>query len=253
MTIQQAILPFENKLENILKDYFVIYKPRDVVSGDFYWANTIYDGKSKVNMLVVVDCTGHGIPGAFMTLIGHTLLDKIVNTLKITNPAKILEILHVEVRKVLKQKFTQNNYGMDMGVLVWKQLNNGTCKLNFSGAKNHLYYYHAENKYLDILKGDRTAIGGQQQDNVHFNNRELILPKGSHIYMATDGFEDQNNVKRRSFGRKKLAEQLKNNVCQPASIQKHNLLNMLNEHMSGTNQRDDILLIGFKLIEEAIS
>ena len=248
LTIQQAILPFENKLEKILMDYFVIYKPKDVVSGDFYWANTIFEGRTKVNILAVVDCTGHGIPGAFMTLIGNTLLDKIVNTLKISDPAKILEILHLEVRKVLKQKFNRNNYGMDMGIVAWEEQKDGNFKITFAGAKNHLYYFNPCSENIALLKGDRVAIGGQQNDDISFTNKEIILPLESSIYMATDGFEDQNNVKRRSFGRKRLVKHLQENIHQPLAIQRQNLANALDEHMVGTTQRDDILLVGFKIV-----
>ncbi|MEO1654976.1 MAG: triple tyrosine motif-containing protein, partial [Bacteroidota bacterium] len=136
-TIQQAILPLPEKQKEILKEFFVIDRPKDVVSGDFYWLEKTYN---RLKLLAVVDCTGHGVPGAFMTLIGTTLLDKIVNSQGVADPAHILHLLHQEVREVLKQEHNGNNFGMDMGIVTWKQREDQQYEVAYSGAKNSMYY-----------------------------------------------------------------------------------------------------------------
>ena len=132
-TIQQAVLPYQEKMDELLKKYFVINLPKDVVSGDFFWLNEA-EGKT---ILIVADCTGHGVPGAFMTLIGVNLLDKIIRVWGITDPASILTRLHEEVQIVLRQQETGNRDGMDMVAITLEQQENKTL-LTFSGAKNNL-------------------------------------------------------------------------------------------------------------------
>ena len=242
-TIQQAILPYQEKLEVLFQDHFIIYHPKDVVSGDFYWLSKI---KQKI-VIVVADCTGHGVPGAFMTLIGNSLLDKIIRAYQITDPARILTRLHEEVKAVLKQKYTGNNYGMDAIVVTLEEGQNQEKRISFCGAKNSLYYFKDNYTEIQELKGDRRAIGGYQNETIPFTNHEICLDSGSVLYLGTDGYVDQNNVKRKRLGSKRFIAALKDTIHLPMHKQKEELEKMLQTHMEGTHQRDDILLFGLKL------
>ena len=248
-TIQETILPHKDKLDQILKDYFVINQPKDVVSGDFYWLSSFkaQDNHKELNILTVADCTGHGIPGALISLIGNTLLDKIVSTWKILEPSKILNALHQEINSYLKQNNNQNNYGMNMGILAWIKLNDGSYQIIFSGAKNALYFQKTGTEEIQVLQGERRAIGGLQNEEIPFTNQQINLPVGSMIYMGTDGYENQNNPKRKKLSRKKLIQILNDQKQLSLNTQKKNLEQALDKHMNGTLQRDDILFLGFKL------
>jgi ligand-binding sensor domain-containing protein/serine phosphatase RsbU (regulator of sigma subunit)/GAF domain-containing protein len=246
--IQQAILPYRTKMDELLKDYFIIYKPKDGVSGDFYWLNQI----QNKTMLVVADCTGHGVPGAFMTLIGNTLLDKIIKVGQITNPANVLNRLHQEIQIILRQKESKNNSnGMDVVVLCMEKMEDDKTKIVFCGAKNPIYYISATDtdQKINILEGDRKSIGGEQNENISFTNQEIILTKNSLIYLGSDGLIDQNNPKRKTFGAKKLMQLLEDNADLSLSKQQALLEIALDMHQQGTEQRDDILFMGIKMTD----
>jgi serine phosphatase RsbU (regulator of sigma subunit) len=147
ISIQTAVLPYKQKLDDLLKEYFVIYKPKDMVSGDFYWLNKIHH---KI-YLAAVDCTGHGVPGAFMSLIANNLLDKIIRVWDIYSPEEILERMHQEVQIVLRQNETDNNSGMDMGILVMERNENG-AKILFAGARRPMYYILPQSNEVEELK-----------------------------------------------------------------------------------------------------
>ena len=238
-TIQEAVLPYQTKLDHLLENYFIINQPKDVVSGDFYWLNEI---NGKV-ILVVADCTGHGIPGAFMTLIGANLLDKIIRIRQVTQPNDILNQLHEEVQAVLKQHYTTNNKGMDASVVSLEK-KNGQTIIQFSGAKNNFYYY---SDGLYELKGDRKSIGGIQDESIRFTNQQLTLPAGGMLYLGSDGLEDQNNRERKKFGRKRLQVLLSNIATLPVDDQKTKIEKTLEHYMQDTEQRDDILWMGIQV------
>jgi ligand-binding sensor domain-containing protein len=243
-TIQQAILPHPEKLDRLLGDYFVLYQPKDVVSGDFYWLSQV----ENQTILVIADCTGHGVPGAFMTLIGNSILDKLVKVLKIINPAEILTQLHHEVYDKLKQEFSGNNYGMDAIVLNISASENGVKKIIFAGAKNSIYCLAAGNEQkVQEFKGSRRAIGGHQNEEIIFENQEVTLPKNSMVYVGTDGYVDQNNAKRKKMGYEKFIQLICQNADLPLNQQKLNFQKILEEHSQGTLQRDDILLMGIRV------
>jgi serine phosphatase RsbU (regulator of sigma subunit) len=261
--IQQAILPHESKFKQLLQDYFIIYQPKDVVSGDFYWINSIKTHQhqdvfprpatpavlkeTQKVVLAAVDCTGHGVPGAFMSLIGHMLLDRIVNVLKITNPAKILTRLDREVLNILTKNGVHSDGGMDMSLVVLEQLADGQTQIDFAGAKSHMIYIDIHHPTLQEVKGNRKAIGREINNPIVFENHRITLPKGSLLYLRSDGFTDQNNVKRRKFGTRRLKQTLEK-VHQLSLIEQKVFLNtLLERYMRDTEQRDDILLIGVKL------
>lgn len=242
-TIQHAILPYQAKLDDLLEAYFIIYKPRDVVSGDFYWLNKI----NHKTVLVTMDCTGHGVPGAFMSLIGNTLLDKIIRVWEVMNPAEILSKLNEDIQIMLRQEETGNNSGMDMTIIIWEEFTNGQVKLEFAAAKQELFYIEPQAEEIKELKGDRKFIGGKIREHQTFSNHCLTLEKGTLLYLGSDGLEDQNDNKRKKFGRKRLKSLLLENSKLPLDSQKEIIENALQEHMQSTIQRDDILWMGIRL------
>ncbi|OJJ17847.1 hypothetical protein BKI52_28730 [marine bacterium AO1-C] len=239
-TIQEAILPQKDKFHHIFADHFIINRPKDVVSGDFYWLHKTID---KI-ILVVADCTGHGVSGAFMTLIGANLLDKIIKVQQIDDPAEILTRLHLEVLEALKQKETQNNNGMDAVVIAVENLL-GEIKLDFAGAKNNLLVWSAGE--LQELKGARKAIGGYQSESLFFESSHITLQQGDLIYLGSDGMEDQNNAKRRKFSRKRIKSLIQDSWHLTLSDQRQRLEAALDAHKKDEPQRDDILWIGLKV------
>jgi len=240
-TIQNAILP---SITEIQKKYsiFILYKPKDIVSGDFYW----YVSIDKYDFIVVADCTGHGVPGAFMSMISSRLLNEVVVESKIFEPKDILENLDTKILKALKKEETEVNDGMDL-CLCRIEKQNTDYQVVYSGAKRPIVYL--KNKNLDILKSDRRSIGGQRKkNNVEFTNQELNLSKNDTIYMFTDGYADQNDKNRTRFGTSRLVnniELLKNNdmVEQQQILQKQ-----LAEWQNNEEQRDDITILGLQFI-----
>ncbi|TAE00126.1 MAG: tetratricopeptide repeat protein, partial [Bacteroidetes bacterium] len=196
--IQQAILPKPEQLSSFFCDHFIIYLPKDVVSGDFYWFAEIESSNllNKKSILVLADCTGHGVPGAFMTMIGNTLLHETINIKNIHEPDQILMHIDSGIRTVLNQKDSKNYDGMDVGVCLFEKIENQQTKITFSGAKSSLFYI-ANDEILQ-LTGDRLVIGGKLNRNKDFTNKNLILPNKSLIYLSSDGFADQNDSERKS-------------------------------------------------------
>jgi serine phosphatase RsbU (regulator of sigma subunit)/ligand-binding sensor domain-containing protein len=244
-TIQSAVLPEERALNNAFRDHFVIYRPKDVVSGDFYWMLP-YQNR---HFVAVVDCTGHGVPGAFMSMIGHTLLYRIIKLKGILEPAAILATLHNEVRVVLRQRYTGNVDGMDICLCVLEKMDSqndySPYKITFSGAKLPLYY--VTNDSLELLEEDRKAIGGIQNQARNFTNKEVILQAGDMIYLRSDGITDQNNFKRKKFGETQFSKIIEKNAHLPMKEQKNILEEALDNYQEGTEQRDDITVLGIKL------
>lgn len=181
-----------------------------------------------------------------MTLIANTLLDKIVRVWDISSPALILTRLHEEVRIVLRQEETQDNNGLDASILSIERTNNN-YKIIFAGAKSDIYYIPAHSKELIELKGTRKAIGGLQNDTKEFRNQEFIIPENTHIYLGSDGLTDQNDIKRKKIGNKRIKKILLENVRLSIKEQGQKIEEVLKNHMKGTLQRDDILWMGIRL------
>ncbi|MCS7005924.1 MAG: SpoIIE family protein phosphatase, partial [Cytophagales bacterium] len=152
--IQRAILPAEEVIRNYVQDFFLIYLPKDVVSGDFYWFSKI----DNHLFFAAVDCTGHGVPGAFMSMIGNTLLNKIINENKILDPAHILNALNEGIITSLRQRETGNNDGMDVCLCRIDIVNEEQFELYFAGARRPLYIFKDDD--IIELKGSRSHIGG---------------------------------------------------------------------------------------------
>lgn len=250
MTIQQAMLPDENVLGRLF-DSFVIYMPKDIVSGDFYWFSGFSEKKAEKNhqFIAVVDCTGHGVPGAFMSMIGNRLLNEIVNERQVDDPKEILELLNKEIRIALRQEQTDNNDGMDLSLCRLEKKKNNNLGITFSGAKRILYVVKNESNELLSLKGDRKSIGGigEKTESLEFTSQELILNQGDHIYMLTDGIIDQNGPDRKRYGSKKFEELITAMQEKNMDQQKETIVNNLSDFMKDEVQRDDITIIGLRV------
>jgi len=249
-TIQNAILP-PLSIKNDMFETFTVYRPKDIVSGDFYWYTSIASENGTKHLISVIDCTGHGVPGAFMSMIGSRLLNELVNERKITSPANVLTELNNEVRLALKQEQTDNNDGMDLSLCLIEKLpgNNGV-QVTFSGAKRPLYYVVNGSKEITRVKGVRKSIGGIQRNEnaVVFTNETLTLQPGDIIYQFSDGIVDQNDETRKRFGSQRLEELFKTIHPQPLEKQKEMIENELDTFIGHEEQRDDISLMGIKLI-----
>lgn len=242
--IQQALLPFDERLQSIFKQYFVLLRPRDIVSGDFYWIEKVDD---KI-FVAAVDCTGHGIPGAFMSMISNTLLDHLIRIKHMTHPARILETLHKEVRRALRQDSSGDSNGMDVALCTLEESHQSSIvKIDFSGAKRPMYYIALGTNKAVQIKGTPKAIGGFQRDDISFSNQSFELPKGSIIYLCSDGYIDQNNVRRKKIGEENFQHLLAEVQQYHLDQQKHFFEKHLNSHMEGVDQRDDILLLGIEI------
>ncbi len=243
-TIQHAVLPAKEKLDEILGANFLIYMPKDVVSGDFYWLSHTPRGI----YLVVSDCTGHGVPGAFMAMIGISVFNELINLQKIEEPVDILEKLDQEIQIALQQQQAKNSDGMDLVLCRIENLqNNGKTKVTFAGAKNSLFY--TKNDKIKRLKGSRRSIGGRRSKSNKrlFTQTSLELEKGEILYLTTDGYIDQNAPNEQRIGTQAFMERLESVQHLPLSEQKEVLLETLKDFQKNAPQRDDIAIIGVKI------
>lgn len=240
--IQRAILPYEWQFKEYFADHFVIFKPKDLVSGDFYW---LAKNENKI-FLAIVDCTGHGVPGAFMSMIGNTLLNEIINQEKIDAPNEILSKLNQGVRLALKQKDSTNSDGMDLALCCIEATDEHNFQVQFSGAKSSVYYF-SDNQLTEI-RGDRKSIGGWQKETEKiFTNVDFSLKKGDLMYFSTDGYTDASDKQRKKIGYKRFQEILATNTHLSLKEQGAALLEVLYTHQGQTEQRDDVTLVGIKL------
>jgi len=237
--------PVKKSLEVFFEDFFVLNKPKDIVSGDFYWMTKV--GFKKV--IVIADCTGHGVPGAMMSMLGNSLLRDIVDKRQITSPGKILSQLNTEIRKVLHQDNNENQDGMDMSIITID------CKkriVTFAGAKHKLLYIQDGQTY--IISGDRCGIGGDdkvQSECLTFSSYTLDISTTSIpiFYMFTDGFRDQfGGEENRKYSLSRLVSLLIKIHQRPCKEQHQILADSFKEWMVAGRelQTDDVLLLGFR-------
>ncbi len=246
LTIQNAILPIKDVIDNYFES-FVIFRPKDIVSGDFYWFHHFEDLKKTI--VAVVDCTGHGVPGAFMGMIGNRLLNEIIIEKRTLNPADILENLNSGITKALKQDKTDNNDGMDVALCSIDHRDENTYFVTFCGAKRPLHYFLKNEKLLDSLKGVRRSIGGMRKKRVTFPFivETVTLHSGDVIYLNSDGLIDQNDPERKKYGSPRLLEILERIANNEMKEQKRFLESDLELHMKESEQRDDITFLGLRM------
>jgi ligand-binding sensor domain-containing protein/serine phosphatase RsbU (regulator of sigma subunit) len=238
--IQSSILPNVSVIKEHLPNGFILFKPRDVVSGDFYWFNKL-DGKL---IFACVDCTGHGVPGAFMSMIGNSLLNEIILTKKISSPSAILSSLNRSIFKVLKQNTSESRDGMDMALCM---IDLEANTLTYSGANRELLLIR--NGELIEYKPTKSAIGGFTDSNTIFNETVIDVHASDLFYMTTDGYADQFGGEK---GKKLMTKNFKDFLLHihtlPMPQQQEQLDKKITEWMGNAHaQVDDILVVGIKL------
>lgn len=237
--IQDSMLVNVERLNDILEDAFIFFRPKDVVSGDFYW----FGMKGDRFIISAIDCTGHGVPGAFMSMLGNTYLNQIIYDQGITSPEKILEALSQEVQDGLKQSETSNQDGMDMALC---SIDMKKKYVDFAGAKNPLVYI--QNGEAVRLKADRLPIGISFSEDQSFHNQRIEVRSPSCFYMFSDGFPDQfGGEDGGKFMTKRLQALFQEIHGESMNRQKEILGSTLDEWMKDEEQIDDILVIGFRL------
>ncbi|WP_338760469.1 tetratricopeptide repeat protein [Bernardetia sp. ABR2-2B] len=251
-TIQGVLTPTEKSILNQFVDYCLIYSPKDIVSGDFYWLTKIND----YTFIAVVDCTGHGIPGAFMSMIGNMLLDELINQEKHMQPSKILRLMHERVRKLLKQDIKPNSRnssksnkdGMDMILCRIKKRTSALYEVAYSGAKRPLWYAEPSHTEIQEIGATRSSIGGKQREEKRLFEENIIqLPAGSSLYLTTDGFADQNSPQAERIGSYNLKLFLNTILNENMPTQQDLLIDFLEAHQKDAEQRDDITFWGVRL------
>jgi len=240
--IQTSILPDINRLKESFKDAFILFHPRDIVSGDFYWFDKLEDDKF---ILVCADSTGHGVPGAFMSIIGSTLLQDIVTRKRISKPSEILNLLDKQIFSTLNQnvELGVSNDGMDMVIC---EFNIKTRHIRFASAMRPIIIVLDGEPYY--VKGNRSSVGGESVMEKYFDDQEYYLKEGDTIYLFSDGLPDQfggTDGKKMKIARlKRLVEQVSK---LPMNEQKEIISKFYFDWKGTYDQVDDVLLMGVRV------
>ena len=245
-TIQEALLPSDKQMSGFFEN-FVIYRPKDIVSGDFYW----FAVTENYIFTVMGDCTGHGVPGAFMSMIGVRLLGELITENKIDRPSVILEAMNDKIVAALKQDTTENTDGMDIAICRFKRVFDcdHDYELKFAGAKQPVYLLRKGSTEVEAIPSDRRGIGGQAaySDVFFFEDYDYNLNIGDRVYLSTDGIKDQNNLLRKRFGTNRLKMIIQYTSTEKITDQKRFIEEILNHWQGLEEQRDDISLWGIEL------
>ena len=251
--IQKAVLATDNEIREVTPDYFIIYKPKDIVSGDFYWFRNMKVGNKNYRVFTAVDCTGHGVPGAFMSMLGTSFLNEIANENKTeVSAATILNSLRKLVKEHLHQETGDRmaRDGMDTALCL---LNYDEMKLQYAGANNPMFIVRNSNgqteKRLEEYKADKMPIGIHIKERESFTNHEITVEKGDIIYLFSDGFIDQfGGEKGDKFKMKRFRELVKSVSALSLEQQRVKLEETLSDWMgNGYQQLDDITILGVKI------
>jgi serine phosphatase RsbU (regulator of sigma subunit) len=257
--IQKSIMPDEAAIKEIIPNGFVVYKPKDIVSGDFYWLETV--GKSaerstpniqhpttsnELIVFAVADCTGHGVPGAFMSLIGATILNQTLSMEEITNPGEALDFLNIELPKNIKNTSSSGRIKDGMEICMCS-FHPAKMELHFAGANNNLYL--VRNNELNLYKGDKRPIGGGYDTHIGtYTNQVIALQKGDMLYLSTDGFPDQfGGPKGKKFKYRQMEEIFLSIHALPPEEQKKVLEKRFMEWKGDLDQVDDVCIVGMRI------
>jgi serine phosphatase RsbU (regulator of sigma subunit) len=239
--IQKAILPVEDHFRESFADYFILYKPRDIVSGDFYWIGE----NEKSIFFTVVDCTGHGVPGAFMSTMGISTLHEIIANNRSLQANKVLKLLRNKIVKTLHQtgKTGEMADGMDIAFCI---LNKDRKTMQFSGAFNSLVIVQGEE--FREYKGDRMPIGIHYGKESAFTNYNIDVNPGDTIFLFSDGFASQFGGPDGTKYKKSNFKDLLSKICQKPMNEQRNILEMELEKWKGTqDQVDDVTILGVRI------
>lgn len=239
--IQEAILPLKKEIEKAFPQSFVFFRPKEIVSGDFYW----YSSKGNKHYMAAVDCTGHGVPGALISILGYNSLNQAINEHHLTHPSDILNYLNKSVGSVFNhsERSTVRD-GMDISLCC---VDYDKMTLEYAGAFNPLYYF--SKGVFKKIKGNRFPIGSFQGEEMkEFMNHEINLKPGDVFYIFTDGFADQfGGPKEKKFKQRQFVELLLENHDTPMHNQEGLLRKTITEWQGNNEQVDDMLVIGFRI------
>jgi len=237
--IQTSILGDSNRLGNLISDSYVIFHPKDIVSGDFYW----FCEKDGKKIVVASDCTGHGVPGAFMTVLGASLLNDIVYDKGLMEPGEILSQLDEKIKYALQvNSGIKSNDGMDIGVVV---IDEEDKTLLYSGAKHTLYGVNSGQ--FKAIRSSRYSLGGSEVDSKEFKTERISYNAGDNFFLATDGFQDQFNENGKKYMKGNFKGLLEKISVESTERQKNILEREFGEWKGNEPQTDDVLIIGLNL------
>lgn len=246
--IQNALLPQKNELDRIFEDNFILYTPRDLISGDFYWIKNIKNNIQNYTILVVADCTGHGVPGALLSMLGIAFLNEIVLYRNIVDPAEILN----QLRKNIIYHLDNNNEsfrssdGMDLSIV---RIDHNSQKHIYAGANQPLVVVREHEKI--VHKADKMPIGRHVLSENSFTNKELQLNENDMVYMFTDGFADQIGGENMKKYMKKNLYKLFIEISDLQTIKQNTIISQAFENWRGdTTQTDDLTILGFRYQNE---
>jgi len=241
--IQEALLPSEDYFRDYFRDSFIFFRPKDIVSGDFYWIGE----KGDKIFVVAADCTGHGVPGALMSVIGLDIIDKTINEENIEKPSRILAIMNKGLEKTFSREKNIGTIirdGMDIGLCV---IDRKQKRFEYAGAFFPLYLVRDD--MLIEVKGDKYIIG-MNPEGIEYTNHEVDLKEDDIIYIFSDGYVDQfGGQENKKFMYRRFRYLLLKIHSLPFEDQKAILEENITTWMSGNSQVDDIMVIGFKPLE----
>ncbi len=239
--IQNAVLTGNEVWSKISVEHFILFKPKDIVSGDFYWA---YNTPNNRSIFLLADCTGHGVPGGFMSMLGNSFLNEIIVENKIFKADTILNKLRDKIKTALHQDGAiEQKDGMDISLCVWNKLDN---TLEFAGANNPMWL--VRNNQITEYKADKMPIGSYVTDTIPFTAQAIQLQTGDCIYLITDGYADQfGGIKGKKYKYKPLMDLLLANHTKPMLTQKELFAKTIDDWKQGYEQVDDISLIGVRV------
>ncbi|MEJ6949834.1 SpoIIE family protein phosphatase [Natronospora cellulosivora (SeqCode)] len=241
--IQSSIIPLESKLKRSFEDYFVIWMPKDIVGGDFYWYKDLMDSY----LIAVVDCTGHGVPGALMAMTANTILQRINDNNNSLNPAEILSKLNKLLKEILYKNYMNQDIDDGLDIAICRVYPHKK-ECIFAAARLSLFY--TKDKQLIRIKGDRQSIGYRRSsESFKYTNHLIKIKEDMNFYLTTDGYLDQNGGNdNKRLGLKTFMQLIEDNQDYNLNKQGEIFRETLLEHMSSIEQRDDITVVGFKVI-----
>ncbi len=246
--IQTAILPFAYRFEKVFgaENYFIFFRPRDIVSGDFYFLETIETAEKTLSVLAVADCTGHGVPGAFMSMVGNQILNEAILKNALHEPAQILQFLRGEVRRILQQHENDSKDGMDI-IIVTLTKSESLSKLAYAGAMNSLYY--VQNQELTEIKATKLRIGGNTlRENETYEQHEIPYTPDTFFYLSSDGYQDQfGGEQDKKFMSKNFKTLLLEISSNSMPKQKQILEQTFDKWKDKGEQTDDVLVVGLRV------
>ncbi|MDB2563004.1 SpoIIE family protein phosphatase, partial [Sulfurimonas sp.] len=244
--IQGALIPDNAIFEHFFQDSFAIWQPKDIVGGDIYLMNKINENEF---VLMVIDCTGHGVPGAFVTMLVKAIERQLMSNIhneEITSPAKILSIFNKSIKHLLKQESMDSvsNAGFDGGILYY---NKKEKYITYAGAETPLFY--VEDDRIQVIKGSRHSIGYKKSDiNFEFTQHRIDVKNGMCFYLTTDGYLDQNGGEKGfPYAKKRFKALIEENHTKPMLNQEEIFLDKLNAYQGNEETNDDITIVGFKI------